>query len=123
MRETLTERTVVAGRRQGGKDGGVDQSPTLLICPERRLEHGEHPRTDRNVSAVAGVQLRELAIRDESGEARLFLTHPLLATLECRLPHAKGQQLAGRAQGTEPSGREFTRHSSYSGPWHRSAAA
>src|ERR1700730_8494235 len=123
MREPLTERPVVAGRRQRGKDGGVDQSSTLLKCPERSLEHGEHLRGDRNVSAVARVQPRELALLNESGEARLFLAHPLLASLERCLPYTESQQFAGRAQGAEPPGREVTRPSSYSGPWHRSAAA
>src|ERR1700693_453876 len=123
MREALTEGAGVAGRGQRGEDGGVDPSPALLVGPERGLEHGEHLRADGNVAAIAGVQPSELAVRDESGEARLFLTHPLLATLECRLPHPEGQQLAGRAKRTEVSGREFRRHSSCSGPWHRSEAA
>src|ERR1700737_3111744 len=123
MREALVERAIVAGRCERGEDGGIDQSPTLLICPERCLEHGEHLRADRNVATVARVQAGELTVRDESCEACLFLTHPLLTTLERRLPHTEGEQLAGRAERTEASGREFTRHSSCSGPWHRSEAA
>src|SRR3979409_2570734 len=120
MREALTKRAIIAGRRQRGKDGSVDQPAPLLVGPKRGLEHREHLRTDWNVSAVAAVQPRELALLDESCEARLFVTHPLLAALERRLPRPEGQQLAGRAQGAEASGRELTRHSSYSGPWHRS---
>src|SRR3981081_1491420 len=123
MREALAERAIVAGCCQRGEDGGIDQSPTLLICPERRLEHGAPLRADRHVAAVARVQASELTVRDESREACLFLTYPLLATLERCLPHTEGEQLAGGAEGTEASGREFTRHSSCSGPWHRSEAA
>src|SRR4029077_3548712 len=101
MRQALIEWPVVAGRHHRGKNGGVDQSPALLIRPERGLEHGEHLRADRNVAAVAGVQTGELAVLDESCEASFFLANPLLATLERRLPHSEGEQLAGRAERTE----------------------